>query len=88
MPDVDSEIKLIEAISQTKVMAITLSHENLTEDEVLRFIANCERRLQLPTTDVLNHGCKKLVETLWGHFPYLRQKHDRKNAIKTQALVA
>jgi uncharacterized NAD-dependent epimerase/dehydratase family protein len=28
MPTVESEIKLIEAISQTKVMAITLSHEN------------------------------------------------------------
>jgi uncharacterized NAD-dependent epimerase/dehydratase family protein len=31
MPTVESEIKLIEAISQTKVMAIALSHENLSE---------------------------------------------------------
>jgi uncharacterized NAD-dependent epimerase/dehydratase family protein len=28
MPTVESEIKLIEAISQTKVMAIALSHED------------------------------------------------------------
>jgi uncharacterized NAD-dependent epimerase/dehydratase family protein len=31
MPTVESEIKLIEAISQTKVMAITLSHEDLSD---------------------------------------------------------
>ena len=30
MPTVESEIKLIEAISKTKVLAIALSHENLT----------------------------------------------------------
>lgn len=88
MPDVDSEIKLIETISQTKVMAIALSHENLTVDEVLRFIANYERRFKLPTTDVLSYGCKKLIETLLKQFPYLGQQTKQKNADKTQALVA
>ena len=88
MPDVDSEIKLIEAVSQTKVMAIALSHENLTEDEVLRIIANYERRFQLPTTDVLSYGCKKLIETLLKQFPNLGRQAKQKNADQTQALVA
>jgi uncharacterized NAD-dependent epimerase/dehydratase family protein len=88
MPDVDSEIKLIETISHTKVMAIALSHENLTEDEVLRFIANYERRFKLPTTDVLSYGCKKLIETLLQQFPYLEQQPKQQNGDNTQALVA
>lgn len=88
MPNVESEIKLIEAISQTEVMAITLSHENLSDEEMLKLIASYERRFQLPTTDVLSHGCRKLVETLCKHFPKLRQQTRQKNADKTPALAA
>jgi uncharacterized NAD-dependent epimerase/dehydratase family protein len=88
MPDVNSEIKLIETISQTKVMAIALSHENLTEDEVSRFIVNYERRFKLPTTDVLSYGCKKLIETLLQQFPLLGQQNKQNNIDKSQALVA
>lgn len=88
MPDVASEIKLIEAISQTKVMAITLSHENLSDEEITSLIANYERRFQLPTTDVLNHGCKKLVEALFLDYPDLRQKTTQKSAKETQILAA
>jgi uncharacterized NAD-dependent epimerase/dehydratase family protein len=88
MPVVESEINLIEAISQTKVMALALSHENISDQEILRLVANYERRFQLPTTDVLTHGCGKLVETLCTHFPKLRQKIDRKNTEKTHALAA
>ena len=42
--------------------------------EILEHVANYEQRFQLPTTDVLSHGCRKLVETLCKHFPTLRQK--------------
>jgi uncharacterized NAD-dependent epimerase/dehydratase family protein len=35
MPTVESEIRLIEAISQTKVMAIALSHEDLSDKQIL-----------------------------------------------------
>jgi uncharacterized NAD-dependent epimerase/dehydratase family protein len=80
MPDVEYEIKLIEVISQTKVIAIALSHENLSNKEILEFIATYERLLKLPTTDVLSHGCVKLVEALYKHFPKLRQKVKQKNA--------
>ena len=70
---------VIEAISQTKVLAIALSHENLEDEEILEIVADYEKRLQLPTTDVLSHGCRKLVQTLSKHFPKLNQKTDRKD---------
>ena len=72
MPDVGSEIKLIEAISQARVFAITLSHEDLSDKEILGIIANYEKKFQLATTDVLIHGCQKLVQALSHQFPLLR----------------
>ena len=79
MPTVDSEIKLIEAISQAKVLAIALSHENLTEREILKIVEDYENQFQLPTTDVLNHGCQKLVRALGSSFPKLNQKIKQKS---------
>ncbi|MDX2447179.1 MAG: NAD-dependent epimerase/dehydratase family protein, partial [Desulfobacterales bacterium] len=88
MPAVESEIDLIETISQTKVMAIALSHENLSDQEILGHVAKYEQRFQLPTTDVLSHGCIKLVQTLCKHFPELGQKIKRKHVEKIRALAA
>ena len=79
MPTVESEIKLIEAISETKVMAIALSHENLEDEEIQKVIAAYEKRFQLPTTDVLSHGCRKLVQALGKRFPKLDQILKRKS---------
>jgi uncharacterized NAD-dependent epimerase/dehydratase family protein len=88
MPDVESEIDLIEAISQTKVMAIALSHENVSDQDILEHVTNYEQRFQLPTTDALSHGCRKLVRALCNHFPELRQKISRKHVEKVRALAA
>jgi hypothetical protein len=55
-------------------MAIALNHENLSDKEVSMIIKNYEKQLQLPTTDVLTHGCRKLIQTLVDHFPELNQK--------------
>jgi len=79
MPTVESEIKLIEAISQARVMAITLSHENLADEDILKVIAEYEKQFQLPTTDVLNYGCQKLVQALSENFPKLEHKITREN---------
>lgn len=79
MPTVESEIKLIEAISQAKVLAIALSHENLTEREIRKIVEDYENQFQLPTTDVLNHGCQKLVQALGSSFPKLNQKIKQKS---------
>ena len=74
MPLIESEIKLIETISQTKVMAIALNHETLSDEEMLKFIEDYEKQFHLPATDVLSYGCQKLVQSLNHHFPKLRQK--------------
>ncbi|MEO1299878.1 MAG: DUF1611 domain-containing protein [Cyanobacteria bacterium J06636_16] len=74
MPSVECEIQLIEAISRSQVIAIALSHENLTDKEILKTIKDYEDRLHLPTTDVLKYGCQKLVQTLGERFPGLNQK--------------
>ena len=88
MPIVESEIKLIEAISQTEVMAIALNHENLSDKEVTDIMAIYEKKFQLATTDVLSHGCQKLVQALSHHFPELRQTIKQKRCIKTPAMAA
>ena len=86
MPTVESEIKLIEAISPAKVMAIALSHENLADEDILTIIEDYERQFQLPTMDVLNHGCQKIIQALGDHFPNLNQIIKRKTLEKMPVL--
>lgn len=74
MPGLKSEIDLIQSISQTTVLAIALSHENLTENEISDFIDNYENQYRLPTTDVLSHGCEKLIQVLQEYYPALNKK--------------
>ncbi|MBT3670290.1 MAG: DUF1611 domain-containing protein [Chloroflexi bacterium] len=74
MPTVRSEIQMIEAISQTQVIAIALSHEGINDVEVLKFIEDYEERLALPTTDVLKYGTQKLIQMLSDRFPTIYQK--------------
>jgi uncharacterized NAD-dependent epimerase/dehydratase family protein len=88
MPSVESEIKLIEAISQAKVLAIALSHEDLSDSEILTIIAKYEKQYQLATTDVLSHGCQKIVRALCIQFPNLRQAIGGKRLIKTSEMAA
>ncbi len=73
MPNVGTEIQLIEAMAQTKVLAIALSHEDMNNFQVEATITDYEQHLQLPTTDVLNDGCQKLVDALTNQFPKLNQ---------------
>jgi uncharacterized NAD-dependent epimerase/dehydratase family protein len=87
MPTVESEIQLIEAISPSQVIAIALSHEDLTAEEIPQIIKDYEHRLRLPTTDVLNYGCQKLVQALCNYFPKLKQKIERGNIEKIPVLA-
>ena len=74
MPDIASEIQMIETISQARVLAITLSHEGLSDDEVSQAIEDHETWFQLPTTDILKYGCGKLIQAIGNYFPELAQK--------------
>jgi uncharacterized NAD-dependent epimerase/dehydratase family protein len=80
MPTPESEIKLIETVSKAKVIAITLSHEDLNEQEVLKITEDYELQLRLPTTDVLSNGCQKLVQALSDQFPTLGHKIKLENS--------
>ncbi len=73
MPALESEIELIEVFSKTKVIAITINHEDMTDVQVVDTIDEYESRFGLPSTDVLKFGCDKLVETLFKVFPELQK---------------
>ncbi len=74
MPTVESEIELLEVFSKSEVIAITLNHEDMTDEEVERKIWEYEDRFLIPATDVLKHGCDKLISEILRLFPQL-QKH-------------
>ena len=74
MPTLESEINLIETVSDSKVIAITLNHEDMTDDEIDNTIIKYEKSFNLPTTDTLNGGCEKLVTKLFNVFPELSRK--------------
>jgi uncharacterized NAD-dependent epimerase/dehydratase family protein len=74
MPTLESEIRLIELISRSRVIAIAISHEDMNDDEVEETIAAYEQEHRLPTTDVLKYGCRKLVDALLVRFPELQKR--------------
>ena len=73
MPTLESEIELIEVFSRSKVIAITINHEDMTDEEIKETIREYEKMFQLPTTDVLKYGCEKLVKRLFEVFPELSE---------------
>jgi uncharacterized NAD-dependent epimerase/dehydratase family protein len=74
MPTLESEIELLEVFSKSKVIAITLNHEDMTNREVKETITEYEERFQLPTTDTLKYGCEKLVKRIFQVFPELSKE--------------
>ncbi len=74
MPTLASEIGLIELFSKTRVIAITLNHEDMTDAEVEDTILDYEKLHDLPVTDVLKNGCDKLIDRLFVEFPALAAK--------------
>lgn len=74
VPSIESEIRMIEAFANAKVIAITINHENMFDDEVDQFVTQYEAQFHLPTTDVLKHGCDKLLASIYDTFPGLKNK--------------
>ena len=72
MPEAGSEIALIEAFVDTRVIGITLNHEAMTGTEVDRAIGSLARDLGVPVTDALNRPEVRLTDMVLAAFPQLR----------------
>lgn len=71
MPSVTSEIELIEAFADTKVIGITINHEQMSDEEITASIDEHELLLGLPATDPLTRPLDRLVDMVLLAFPML-----------------
>ena len=74
MPIPATEINLIQTFSDTKVIGLTINHENMTDDEVDLAITLYELELGIPATDSLTRSPERLVEMVLAAFPELEEK--------------
>lgn len=74
MPTPASEIALIETFAPTtKVIGITINHENLDDDAVSATMAGYHAELGLPATDALTRPPEALVAMVVAAFPHLAE---------------
>ena len=71
MPFPDTEIDLIQTFADTKVIGLTINHENMTDAEVTAAITRYECELGIPVTDALTRSHERLVEMVLSAFPRL-----------------
>jgi len=69
MSGLENEIKLNELFSKSKVIAIALNHEDMTDGELKNKITEYESKYKLPTTDVLAYGPDKIIKKIYELFP-------------------
>ncbi len=74
MPTPASEINLIQTFAHTKVIGLTINHENMTETEVSAAITLYELELGITATDALTRPPARLVEMVLAAFPELEEK--------------
>jgi uncharacterized NAD-dependent epimerase/dehydratase family protein len=73
MPTLESEIELIEKFADTRVIAVTINHENMTDFEVENVIVEYEDQFNISASDVLLHGCDKLITSILEAFPEMKK---------------
>ncbi|SMD11955.1 DUF1611 domain-containing protein [Primorskyibacter flagellatus] len=73
MPTPASEIALIEAFSDTKVIGVTLNHEGMSEAEITDTITAQAHKLGLPVTDALSRPAAHLLAMVVAAYPGLQQ---------------
>lgn len=71
MPDAKSEIGLIEAFAETRVVGLTINHEAMTDAEVDLAIETLSRDLGIPVTDALTRPETLLTDMVLTAFPQL-----------------
>lgn len=74
MPAPTSEINLLQTFADTKVIGLTINHENMSDDDVSTAITLYEKELGIPVTDALTRAPEKLVDMVLLAFPELQEK--------------
>ena len=74
MPTPRSEIDLISAFADTKVIGLTINHENMSDTQVSTAIMSYEGELGIPVTDALTRPTELLVAMVLSSFPQLKRK--------------
>ena len=74
MPKPKHEINLIQTFSDTKVIGLTINHENMSDADITAAILLYEMQLGIPTTDALTRPADDLADMVIGAFPELDQK--------------
>ena len=74
MPTVASEINLIETFADTKVIGLTLNHEDMSSQETLSAIDDFATQLKIPVTDALSQPTDHLVQIVSSAYPHLERK--------------
>lgn len=73
MPTPASEIHLIETFANSKVIGLTINHENMSDAEVSAAIIKYERELGIKVTDALSRPSSQLVQMVVDAFPEIRR---------------
>jgi len=74
IPGPATEINLIQTFADTKVIGLTINHENMNDSEVTAAIASYEDELGIPATDALTRPTEHLVEMVLSAFPELKER--------------
>lgn len=74
MPTPASEINLIETFTDTRVIGLTINHEDMTDAEVTAAITMYELELGIPATDALTRPTGRLLDMVFTAFPDLDEK--------------
>lgn len=72
MPRPADEIHLIQTFSKTRVIGLTINHENMTDLEVSAAMTLYQHELGIPVTDALTRPPDRLVSMVLRAFPELR----------------
>lgn len=76
MPIPTDEINLIQTFSDTRVIGLTINHENMNNDEVKAAITLYEQELGIPVTDALSCSSQRLVDMVLLAFPAVAAQHN------------
>ena len=74
MPEAITEIQLIETFSETRVIGLTINHENMNDSDIEAAVEYYRCALGIPVTDPTRHRAEELVDLVRAAFPKLEAR--------------